>query len=83
MEENKTKGIAERLDVISRHGIALTLENLQELRRLIGPSEVGSDDLVDSVVALITARRMYEGTAESIPYQSEKDERGLRMEMVW
>jgi predicted RNase H-like nuclease len=46
-------------------------------------SQAGPDDVLDAMVAAWSARRFAEGRAERFPAVQERDELGLRMEMVY
>jgi predicted RNase H-like nuclease len=72
------EGRRERLAILARHGVVF--DPLAERKRLAS-SRVGVDDLIDAAVALVTARRISEGTA-AVLGDGARDGRGLRMEIV-
>ena len=52
-----------------------------DLRRQLQRCDYKHDDLNDALVALCTAQRIHEGTAERIPVDALRDRLGLPMQM--
>ena len=81
-DSKKTKdGIKQRLDVLKRHEsrtVEIVHEACSKFRRKI----VAQDDILDALVAAVTARRP-RNTLQSIPKSPEKDPKELPMEMVF
>lgn len=72
------EGRRERLAILGRHGLAF---DLVDERRRLAAWRVGVDDLLDAAAALLTAKRMSDGTARVLG-DGAIDGRGLRMEIV-
>ena len=53
------------------------------VRRLAPPKGAARDDLYDACVLAWTASRVAAGTAVHLPNEPQRDERGLRMEIVY
>jgi predicted RNase H-like nuclease len=72
-------GLQERRNLLSEVGFSSVIKESKIYRK----SEAAEDDLLDACVACWTAERIHQGTATCIPENSPKDERGLRMEMLF
>jgi predicted RNase H-like nuclease len=74
------EGQAERLALIESHfGAGL----VARIRASIPRSSAAMDDILDALVALWTAQRIFAGTAGTLPARPEQDSCQLRMEMVY
>jgi predicted RNase H-like nuclease len=73
--KKKSKGIEVRCNLLKKYFKDFKIDSGLDKR------DVKPDDFLDAFVALWTARRIYEGSAERIPEESEQDSRGLLMEM--
>ncbi|HET7652099.1 MAG TPA: DUF429 domain-containing protein [Acidimicrobiales bacterium] len=67
-----------------------TAEGLAQRARLLGlgapprpPAGARTDDVLDALALVHTARRIADGTAERLGDPTATDERGLRMEIAW
>lgn len=69
-------GLAERIALLSRHGIPGTLFDAAR------PSGVGLDDLVDAAANAVMATRIRQGLAEPFPADPPRDAKGLRI-AIW
>ena len=83
MQFNKKecKGEAERLRVLERFEPRTRAMYREGCRRFVGGG-VGKDDILDALVAAVTARRGY-GRPKTLPDCPPKDCKGLPMEMVY
>lgn len=72
------EGQDERRAILRAHGVVF---DPHSERGRLGRSRVGTDDLVDAAVALVTASRIAAGTAQVLG-DGSIDPRGLRMEML-
>ncbi|MEO1038897.1 MAG: DUF429 domain-containing protein [Pseudomonadota bacterium] len=77
MAHNKkaAEGRAERLRVLTEAGLPLSLFEPHPLTR----SQAAPDDLVDAGALALTAQRLAQGQALSLPDDPPRDRRGLRM----
>lgn len=74
------EGRAERLALLAAAGLEVAVE---DARARLGRSRVAADDLLDAAACAVAARRVAAGQALVFPLAtSERDERGLRMEIV-
>ena len=74
-------GAKERLEIASRHVDRAQVEQL--LRHIVAQGGVRTDDVLDAMVLAIHARQ---GTAQgyvSLPGRTQRDQLGVRMEMVY
>jgi len=71
-------GFAERLELVRSvfDGIA------DEVRNIIPVKMAADDDILDSLAALWTAKRIHAGTASRLPEFEERDTCGLPMQML-
>jgi predicted RNase H-like nuclease len=79
--KKKLDGFAERRDLLRRH-VSPSIPETRADARTLAPT-AGADDLLDALAAAWTARRFAECRAERVPREPERDERGLRMEIVY
>lgn len=70
-------GVLNRVDLVQEH----YPDSLEKLRRIEVAAAAG--DALDAYALLWSARRWREGRAETLPEEPDRDERGLRMEMVY
>jgi predicted RNase H-like nuclease len=75
------QGLEERLALISRF-VREPRGALVEARSRYSRSAVTDDDIVDAMAAALTARMAAEGGVHPLPPEPERDERGLRMEIL-
>jgi predicted RNase H-like nuclease len=81
--KREPQGQIQRLALIRRHVRDVDRLGLEEQRLRLGAGKVSIDDLVDALACLITASRVMNTTAFSLPSgQVEINARGLRMEIV-
>ena len=81
MELHKKKsGLAERLALAEAW---LGLGILKQARGTYLKKELADDDVVDAIAGLWTARRIADGTAETLPETPPVDDTGLAMEIVF
>ncbi|MGE0041457.1 MAG: DUF429 domain-containing protein [Vicinamibacterales bacterium] len=74
------EGRAERLALLATAGVDVAVE---EIRARLGRSRVAPDDVLDAAACAVAARRVAAGEAVVFPLAtSERDERGLLMEIV-
>jgi predicted RNase H-like nuclease len=74
--KRKPEGQAERLRLLeSAYG--------ESIRDVAPPKGAARDDLYDACVLAWTASRLAAGTAVRLPGRAQRDERGLRMEIVY
>ena len=69
------QGRAERLAVLERHGLPSALFEPHPFRR----AAAAPDDVIDAGLCALTALRIAEGVAASLPENPPRDGRGLRM----
>ena len=79
-------GQDKRLDLIRGYipsiDPSINRAGLEERRRRLGAGKVSLDDLIDAIACLITAYRIENKTACTLPPDPPKNARGLRMEIV-
>jgi predicted RNase H-like nuclease len=80
--KGKPAGQAARLALISSYVPSIGHAGLVAQRRRLGAGKVGLDDLIDALACLITAFRIVNKTAFTLPRDPPKNARGLRMEIV-
>jgi predicted RNase H-like nuclease len=79
--KKKLDGFAERRDLLRRH-VSPSIPDTRADARTLAP-KAGADDLLDALAAAWTARRFAECRAQRVAGEPERDERGLRMEIVY
>ncbi|MEQ1754874.1 MAG: DUF429 domain-containing protein [Micropepsaceae bacterium] len=72
-------GLTMRRHLLEREGFGELGSWLRELRG----TGAKADDLLDACALVLTARHVLRGSAKFLPEKSERDERGLRMSMVF
>jgi predicted RNase H-like nuclease len=79
-QKKTAEGEAERLALLARY---LPPFNPGMVRLALGRAQVSRDDIVDAAVCLVTAHRVFTGSAIVLPVgEVPVDACGLRMEMV-
>jgi len=76
------EGIHERLRVLAKRGVVLSLGEVQEHRREMGRDLVHVDDMIDAAGCLMTAERIAQDGPTLVLGGQECDARKLRMEIV-
>lgn len=74
-------GKAERLAVLAKHGLSLSVDVIQQWRAEYGFANVAVDDIVDAAACLLTCERIAAGK-HRIFGDNGQDSRRLRMEIV-
>ena len=80
--KHSNEGIEERLRVLERVE-PRTRAIFDAARRKFRLNAVGRDDILDALVAAVTARRGWPDGFHTLPANPPQDARGLRMEMVY
>jgi predicted RNase H-like nuclease len=82
--KHTAEGIEERICVLSKKGEEPRAKRiLVEAWSKYQNNCVGKDDILDSLVAAVTAYRGWPGELQTLPEAPQEDARGLRMEMVF
>ncbi len=78
------EGIEERIRVLNQDQVEQrTRDIFEDGWARFRNNRVGKDDILDSLVAAVTAYRGWPGELQTLPEAPQEDERGLRMEMVF
>ncbi|GMV24580.1 MAG: hypothetical protein AMXMBFR58_06110 [Phycisphaerae bacterium] len=78
--KKRPAGREERLALTEAH---FGVGTFRRLRDSIPRSCAASDDIIDALAALWTARRVHDGTARTLPSTPDRDSCNLRMEMCY
>jgi len=75
-------GRLERIRVLKNAGVDMSEELLNQWRSSLTPGCATTDDLLDAVAGLVTARHIHTGSSQSLGRADQEDGKGLLMEIV-
>jgi predicted RNase H-like nuclease len=82
--KRRRTGLHERITILQHYIPSINEAALRRERCCLGRKKLALDDLVDATACLLTAQRIAQRQAVSLPSTgSQIDARGLRMEIVW